>query len=576
MTDHAELVQRLEECLHRQGFDEPCRVDQASYSLRLYHKTNVAEENIVFRTGDDFAFSTGTLFYRCLFGREAIGRLLDDFVPNRFDPRDLYGQFCVGINKGGSLYLLTDRLGLYNVYRDVHDRVYSSSFLAVLESLESVRVNAQSVYEYVFTGATYGNKTVFDEIELIAADRTVRISEDIATLPQKEWVVPAVVERSLDAHVEANLAAARKWFSVIRNCFENNVTTALSGGYDTRLMLAFLLEQGMKPSIYVYGGPENSDVRLASQIARAEGFPLAWVDRSALAKPGRDAFPESVEKTFYAFDGYPSDGIFDNGADLLTRIERSQGGKLQLNGIGADYLRECWLLADVRLTPLAFVKRCCRDFSPRSCTSLFCEKTYFECLAEKLATSLGKTGPLLERTEMEHAWITFRCRYWVSRGASLNHRFGWALMPFLGLEIIEECAKVPMKYRFYGRLQGRMIRELSPALARHRSGYGHDFLHEAPLRRRFDEMLARLRKTYLPMLNAYRLKMMLGRLYTTKILCPTCLQPDYVGSVVPATFPHLSEFFRVDQVVDLENYARVCTLEYLFQKCRASLSRCGP
>lgn len=37
-----------------------------------------------------------------------------------------------------------------------------------------------------------------------------------------------------------------------------------------------------------------------------------------------------------------------------------------------------------------------------------------------------------------------------------------------------------------------------------------------------------------------------------------------------AGFPYLSEYFRVDRITDIEHFARICTLEYLFQKYEPS------
>ena len=575
-THHVSLVQRLEGCLRRQGFEEPRRVDGANYSLRVYPKWNVADDNVVFGRDGDFAFATGTVIYRGRHGAEAIRGVLTDFDPARFDPNDLYGHFCIGVSKGGSLYLFTDRLGLYNVYRDLHDHVYSNSFLAVCESLEAVQVNTQSLYEYVFIETTYGNKTVFEEIESIPAHCIVRISEGVTSLRQKEWVRPGVASGSLDDHVKASLAVARRYFSWIRDCFDGRVVTALSGGYDSRLMLALLREQGVKFSVYVYGKPEKCDVRIASEIARGEGFTLDCIDKSAQPKPERDAFAAIVEKNFYAFDGYPGDGIFDNGSDLSTRIDRSRGGKLMLNGAGAEYLRETWPIARVRLTPLGFVSRCICGYSPDVGTSRFCEDAFLKSLAEKVSGALGSDRSLLGRREMELAWITFQSRYFLSRNCAINNRFSWALLPLLGTEMIAQGLSVPVEYRFSGQLEGGMIREASPALAGYQSQYGHDFLHEAPLRRRVLDALGRLRTTYLPMRYAHRLKNAWRRWRKAKNNFPYYLQTEYLTAVIDPTFPYLSEFLEVDRVVDPKQYTRICTLEYLLQKIRPRVSAGSP
>ena len=563
-------VSSIEKCLLRQEFGVPRAIDRPMYSLRIYKKRNISEDNYFSQSQDNFAFSTGTFIYKESIGAEALRRFLEDFDIQNVNWSEVHGHFCVGVNIGNVLYLLTDRLGIYHVYCDSSKQVYSSSFLAVLESLDSARMNTQSIYEYVFDGATYGNRTVFNEIDLVDQHCMLRISDKVSLLPYKNGLVRRIEDDRNDRNVADDLAVLRHCFGILTKCFGSNISMGLSGGRDSRLMLALLLEQGIQPQLYVYGKKDSVDVQVAMQIAKGEGFSIEHIDRSAFPRPNLSEFPATVERNFYAFDGYPQSGIFDNGSDLATRLQRSSAGQLVLNATAAEVFRLVFELADIRLTIPQVLRRCSTAFDPSSCTSTFDEKAYLSTLADKNNVAGHVTHHRLGRNAIEALYVDIRCRYWGARTPTINNRFGWAMTPFLDVKIVESAASLPFKDRVYGRYLGRLIREVSPALAKYPSAYGHNFQGEPTVRRKLSFMAMHLRKTYLPFINAYRAKLGVSKWLKRPFPFPLC--SEYIGTAIDPAFPYLSQFFHVARVVDPEHYARICTLEYLFEKYQSSLT----
>ena len=47
---------------------------------------------------------------------------------------------------------------------------------------------------------------------------------------------------------------------------------------------------------------------------------------------------------------------------------------------------------------------------------------------------------------------------------------------------------------------------------------------------------------------------------------PYYLQPQYLAPALDASFPYLRRFFHLERVCDAQQFNRICTLEYLFQK----------
>src|SRR5213075_2206278 len=50
-------------------------------------------------------------------------------------------------------------------------------------------------------------------------------------------------------------------------------------------VLAALRAAGCRPHLFVYGGPDSTDVRIARDIATAEGLEIEWVDKEAWRAP---------------------------------------------------------------------------------------------------------------------------------------------------------------------------------------------------------------------------------------------------------------------------------------------------
>src|SRR3546814_8230025 len=86
-------------------------------------------------------------------------------------------------------------------------------------------------------------------------------------------------------------------------CSSDLIDSALSGGYDSRLLLALARDAKLAPRLHVYGRPGDSDVVCAQAIARAEGLALHHVDKSTVPQPEPARYPDIVHANYLAFDG---------------------------------------------------------------------------------------------------------------------------------------------------------------------------------------------------------------------------------------------------------------------------------
>lgn len=556
------LKKTLHELFSKQGFENYRFVNLGDWALLTYGKITGAIPVVVAQKGYT-AFCTGAFLYRSEGGLGALSRYLRDYRNNSIDEAEILGHYCIGIFGQDGAHLTTDRMGIYKVYRDREGNLFSSSLLAVLTGISRATIDNQAVYEYVFQGATYGGRTFINEIELVPADAVALLNTTCALQSRPHQPKYKQPHRSLDENLSNALHVLRRYMTTLGQVFENNISCALSGGYDSRLLLAALLDRGIVPKLYVYGNARDPDVLIAKEIAKSENLRITHTDKDQWPRPHIEEFPEVIERNFNIFDSHTYAGIFDNGSDVHTRLDRIANGELHLNGGGGEIFRNFFNLRNTDFTVRGFLWTFYCQFDPRVCTEEFKESRYLENLAAKVRDTLAVQGDHLKRSWIEFLYPAFRCRYWMGRNVSLDNRFSWALTPFADTVIIDAAMRIPLEQKSHGKFEAQLIRELSAQLARYPSIYGHSFSTAPPFRQKLKDWGTLIRPSILRKYT-FRIKHRRAQRF------PYYLSERYVGSVLDSRFPYMSRYFHIHEIRNTAQYNRLCTLEYLFQKFNVS------
>lgn len=112
-----------------------------------------------------------------------------------------------------------------------------------------------------------------------------------------DWVGP--LRWGTDTTIDRSLAALKVAF---RKCIDgaSNVHLSLSAGYDSRLLLALCLSEGVKPNLSVMGYADSTDVIIAEAISKAVDLPIRRIELQAedyLSFGHRIAYDTSGVKT---------------------------------------------------------------------------------------------------------------------------------------------------------------------------------------------------------------------------------------------------------------------------------------
>lgn len=522
--------------------------------------------------GDDLVAVAGTLVYDGMQGRPALEALLRSAALPAPDWSRLGGQFVAFVRRAGRNFLLTDYFAAFQLFHDDQMRLFSTSLLSAANALPRLSFDPQGVYEFAFNVVPIGDDTVFAELKTLGPDRVVELGEDGIVLHSVAKPLP---EDAAAMPLAERIARHRERLGAVVAAhvrqFGDHIHCPLSGGLDSRLLLAALRAEGSRPHVYVYGGPESGDVQVARAIAQAQGFEIEWRDKEAWREVTPDQFPEQVERNFHAFDGLPNYGeLFENGGNEAARLARHGGGALSASGGCGEIYRNFFFLPDRPFTAAAVARTFFARYARGDVTGLFDEAAFLDALESKILATLGRSGSraTLPRQLIEQIYPRVRCRALFGREISLEARYGAYLMPFLDHRVVAEAMTLPLGLKQAGRFEAALLNAIDPALAALPSAYGHDFAGPPSRRHRLGEWGTRVRPVWLRQ-KSYAIRRRLGPVADEH---GGLLTPDYMGRVVDLEFPVMRRYFQVEAITDSGLMRRIANLEYFAARLGSRLA----
>jgi len=447
-----------------------------------------ATQHVSLENGDFIALA-GTVIFQNRLNEKALSAIYDSFNGDPAVLDSAHGHFALAIYKYGVLSVFTDRIGAFKLFYAPSARTLSTSFLTLATALPHTDLDLQAVHEYVLSGATLGDATLLKQVTTLPS-RAMAIMSDgqpirINTFPLR---LPVRSDRPRAELLVATEKHLDRFFDSVTQVFGDRILCALTGGYDTRLILAHLLRRGLKPRLLIYD-EYNEDVRISKRIAAEEGMNLEVIDPDVLGPIPLDQFTELVHENYLNQDGYHFEGLFNAGLERTERRARVVNSTAYLHGGGGEIFRNFFKLPDRPLRTREVVQAMYAKYDPRVCASTFDRRGYEDAITAKIDGLLGTHLEMLDRQVVEWLYPNFRCRAWFGRDTSLNNAAGASLMPFYELEVTEFAATIPVDEKRWGTFEAELILRANPRIAAYPSQYGHDFASAVPLRRRLIENL---------------------------------------------------------------------------------------
>lgn len=507
-------LQRAARSMERQGFVAALRMPWRRGTVEAWahpSQRGVPDEIVQLPAGT--ACCVGPIWYRGRFGRAALALLIAEAAGGRpMDERELRGNYALFLEAQGRCTLVNDALGFVRIYSTNEGAFHSTSWLAACGYLGHVELDAGAAVEYVLLGASHSEQTVARGVTALPLGYTLDLElRGPAARGGLQIDVGASAPATLEHAVERISSHLRTVFTEVAAAFPGRTRAALSGGFDSRLILAGLLAVGAQPELFVYGAPASPDVRIAQAVAASVGARLSAIDKAAVDRGLPAVDLGGLEANALFFDGLPTDGVLDRGSDRTTRLAQTANGCLAMNGGGGEIFRNFFHLPDRTLRPIDVVRAFYRGFEPtvfRHPEDLARYQDRMVASMERVLAAVGAGSDdgargRLARSAVELLYPLFRCHHWMAVNNSIAVRHGYYTTPLVDLNSVRLAAPLPLAWKSAGLLESRLITRLDRTVAAQPSAYGFRFTDGPDGRARRNEWAMGMRPAALrPLINA--------------------------------------------------------------------------
>lgn len=383
--------------------------------------------------------------------------------------RSVEGAFVIvaGDGRTGAIFAITDPVGSRHAFvRMASGVVALSASSLVLAGVAPVTPDPIAVQEQIRTATIYEDRTLYREVRRLAPASIHAIADGRIT-SRRYWNIGDVPRDRLGGARAAD-ALAESLAAVVRRVARSHpkIVCDLTGGYDSRAVLAGCLHAGVDVETTVSGTPGSDDTRIARAIADSVGIPLRYVAQK---------IPSSMEE----MDGALAftDGEYDlleYARILSVHRELSRTYDISLNGTAGELGRgKHWGFAGSsvgaieKLNARRIVSTRLGDAS--SDPSLFPARerldltSHFVAIVERLNDGLAETPNTLQLD----SYYLMRMRCWQGRIASSTDHLWSCLSPFLARSVMEVALQIGVRSREHNRVFHEMFaRSKAPALAR--------------------------------------------------------------------------------------------------------------
>jgi len=232
----------------------------------------------------------------------------------------------------GSYLAAVDRCGLQHLYAatDSDEGIWLSSCLLALAGFIRPRLDHHALAEWLAVGHFLSERTIFSGIRKLGCGERIVLTPSVADVPGERWR-PAAIEQT-------GGTAAKRYAELLRGSVQArvaaDVVTELTGGLDTRAVLAAELAGGGRPSTWTLGQAGCDELRAIARLHRVADFDHLAVD---VPSDFGSALPELVVTEHELSDGEVS--ALEYAPLLLAYNALTPRASASITGSGGEIAR---------------------------------------------------------------------------------------------------------------------------------------------------------------------------------------------------------------------------------------------
>lgn len=364
-------------------------------SLYLFSDRDATMEHL-----DDYTFYViGTLIYKKQWNRKAL-KLISGDLANGLTVRDIAlnskGQYCLIIYGSEDVFIVTDKLGSFPVYKyEKNDSLQISNMLPLLAKRNDVTLAFQEMAEFVSSQDPfcYG-ATLFKEIQCLRGGAIYRFCQKQASEVSERVYYNMFDNITFNKYQDLNKVADMAIEILIENLSflgpQDKIFADITGGFDTRVSATVLNYNNIKYAGGIVGERTADDVRFARKVA--EKLNVKFSNDSHVQS--YEQFESLVRKHYNISNGVPQ---LYYSSDLIGYYEDIKSNyNIHLTGmVGTQLMRRKHrlegLTAGGRVNVDGFIRK---SFAYKHVINdrYITESKYYDNLYEKATKTIG-TAP---------------------------------------------------------------------------------------------------------------------------------------------------------------------------------------
>ncbi len=373
------------------------------------------------------------------------------------------------------VFVVTDLMGGRHCFmRVLRDCVALSTSSLLLAALGDATPDALACEEFLRTGATYEDRTLFRKVKKLAPATIYRFADGALAGAIRYWRMSDLDPDTFDGE-DAAQGLGERLIRVAEQIAANyrRPVCDLTGGYNSRLVVAAFLNAGVEFETTVVGHDADPDVVISKDLSKLIGAP------NSRFKPDEAVQFQRLEEALRLTDGEcdlihyarvhtPRDGLsaeFDvsvNGS--YGEIARGYGWNILFPKIGRREQLDCRELA-------------AKCYAADPCSpDLFPPDAAFD-IVEHLAMIIARLNKGLDgwpnTAQMDHAYLTLRMQRWHGRIASGVDQVWPCISPFMFRSTLETALQTTVRTRRHSRLVRSLMAMFSHRLAAYPLEHGY-------------------------------------------------------------------------------------------------------
>ena len=260
-------------------------------SAVFYEKKNYSLGNSFRDDAGNFIGIVGTYVYKECFGVEAARRILTDFDGDVVRmKKEVQGMFSAFIYKDGQVVVFNDYYGLYDTYYCCADDKYviATSLKDLLMEEPEVEISEFPFVMDIAHTKCFDRDTSFRYVHKLIGTEYLSIHDgqvQTIDIPKQRYQFEVFPYKSIDELINYLIGRVTYYTTCVSENFER-IALGMTGGLDSRTILASYLKGGNKKKITLLYGEGNSlltatckeDKNIVERLSRRFGIPIQYMN----------------------------------------------------------------------------------------------------------------------------------------------------------------------------------------------------------------------------------------------------------------------------------------------------------